>query len=169
MADGFINYVVEDFAIRLIGIDSTARGTSGGVLCTTRLSWLEARLSEEPDRPTIIIMHHPPVKCGVLETDKDGFSGADELGEIVKKYSNIERILCGHIHLVSHARWHGTIVSTAPSMGMQLGLDLTMTKESEFVLEAPGYQLHYWTPQKNLITHTVYVREINGPYPFEDQ
>ncbi len=34
--------------------------------------------------------------------------------------------------------------------------------------EAPGYQLHYYTPEKNLVSHTIYVRDIDGPYLFEE-
>jgi hypothetical protein len=137
-------------------------------LCEERLAWLETRLSEQPNRPTIIFMHHPPVKCGVLETDEDGFIGADALAKIVRQYTNIERIICGHIHLPTHTRWHGTIISTAPGMGMRLGLDLTMAKDSEFFLEAPAYLLHHWTPQNNLITHTIRVEKADGPYPFAE-
>jgi 3',5'-cyclic-AMP phosphodiesterase len=166
---GFSNYVIEDFDIRLIAVDSTRPGVPGGDICQTRATWLDQCLSEAKDRPTVIFMHHPPVKCGVLETDIDGFSGADLLGDVIGKYTNIERVLCGHIHLPAHVRWRGTVVSTAPSMGMQLGLDLILQRPSEFTLEAPGYQLHFWTPQKDLVTHTVYVREVNGPYLFEDQ
>jgi len=167
--EGFFNYVIEGFDIRLIALDSTAPGEPGGEICVRRAAWLDEILRQAGEQPTIIFMHHPPLKCSVLETDEDGFKGADLLGEVVGKYRNIERILCGHIHLTIHARWCGTIVSTAPSMGLQLGLDLTMTRESEFFLDAPGYQLHHWTPQNNLITHTVYVRDLDGPYPFEEQ
>ncbi len=65
--------------------------------------------------------------------------------------------------------WNDTVISTAPSMGMQLVLDLTLKRESEFVLEAPAYHLHYWTTDKNLITHTVVVKPVDGPYLFEEQ
>ncbi len=164
----FINYVIEDFEIRLIGMDSTIEGGDGGELCKARLEWLEKQLSEQPHRPTIVFMHHPPVKCGVIESDLDGFIGADELGNIVENYSNIERIICGHIHLPTHSRFHGTIVSTAPSIGTRLGLDLTMKKESEFFLDDPAYQLHHWTKYKNLITHTIRLNEVDGPYAFEE-
>ena len=164
----FINYVVEGSEIRLIGMDSTIANASGGELCDARLAWLDERLSEQPHQPTIIFMHHPPIKCGVLESDADGFIGADRFAEIVEKYSCIERILCGHIHLPTHSRFHGTIVSTAPSIGIRLGLDLTMTRESEFYLGAPGYQLHHWTKYKNLITHTVHLNNDDGPYEFKE-
>ena len=163
---GFSNYVINNFDVRMIALDSTDPGGPGGEICQARAAWLDQQLSEDIQKPTVIFMHHPPVKCGVLETDVDGFSGADLLGQVVNKYTNIESIICGHIHLPIHVRWRGTVVSTAPSMGMQLGLDLTLKRPSEFVLEAPAYQLHYWTPQKDLVTHTVYVREVDGPYPF---
>lgn len=166
--DGLLNYVIEGYDVRLVALDSTIPGAPGGEVCETRAAWLDKRLSEAEHQPTVIFMHHPPIRCGVIETDVDGFIGADRLGNVIEKYTNIERVICGHIHLLVHARWCGTVVSTAPSMGMQLVLDLTLQRPSEFTLEAPGYQLHYWTPEKNLITHTITVRESVDPYLFED-
>ena len=154
--ENFINYVIEGYEIRLIGMDSTIPDAPGGEICDRRANWLEARLAEQPEQPTIIFMHHPPVKCGVIETDMDGFTGAKRLGDIISGYSNIERILCGHIHLEAHVRWHGTIVSTAPSMGLQLSLDLTLEKPSQFYVEFPGYQLHYYH-RKNTLYHTQFM------------
>jgi len=168
MDQGFMNYVIEGYDIHLIGMDSTAPGTPGGEICNTRAMWLDERLSEANEQPTIIFLHHPPVKCGVSETDIDGFIGADRLGDVIEKYTNIERVICGHIHLQAHVRWRGTVVSTAPSTGMQRVLDFTLERPSEFVLEAPGYQLHYWSSERNLVSHTIYVREIDGPYLFEE-
>ena len=167
--DGFLNYVIDGPELRIIALDSTRRGFAGGELCATRLAWLQERLDEEKNQPTIIAMHHPPVNCGVLETDIDGFGGADELGSLIAGFDNIHAVICGHIHLPVQTRWCGTIVSTAPSTGMQLGLDLTMKRPSEFYLNAPGYQLHHFTRDKNLITHTIYVNQTDdGPYPFQE-
>ena len=118
-SDGFLSYVIEGYDVRLIALDSTIPGEPGGKICEKRASWLDMRLSEAQHQPTVIFMHHPPIKCGVIETDVDGFIGADRLGNVVARYSNIERVICGHIHLLAHARWCGTVVSTAPSMGMQ--------------------------------------------------
>ncbi len=163
----FINYVIEDYPIRLIGMDSTIPGAPGGKIDDASAKWLNGKLAEQPKKPTIIFMHHPPVKCGVIETDMDGFTGAKKLGDIISAYFNIERILCGHIHLEAHIKWYGTIVNTAPSMGLQLGFDLTLEKPSQFYVEPPGYQLHYYHGEKHLISHTVYVKDMNGPYLFK--
>ncbi len=162
----FINYVVEGYDIRFIGMDSSIPDAPGGEIDPKRCHWLEKQLAIESKKPTIIFMHHPPAKCGVLETDEDGFIGAERLGEIIAKYTNIEGILCGHIHLAAHLGWRNTVISCAPSMGLQLGLDLTLTRPSEFILEAPGYLLHYFTPEANLVTHLISVKEVDGPYLF---
>lgn len=150
----------------MIALDSTIPQSPGGEVTEVQGAWLDGKLSEKPTQPTLIFMHHPPVNCGVLETDVDGFSGKDILGEIISRHRHVEKIICGHIHLPVNTRWQGTVVSTAPSMGMQLALDLKMKRESEFVLEPPAYQLHYWTPDKNLITHTIVVKSVDGPYFF---
>ena len=165
---GFINYVIDDYPLRLIALDSTRAGDHpGGEVCTARAAWLEQQLSQHPDRPTLIFTHHPPLKMGVLETDRDGFIGAERLGAIVQKYRCIERLLCGHVHLPMFAGWRGAIVSTAPSIGLQLRLDLTMELPSQFYVADPACQLHHWTAEHELITHTLEIRQRPGPYPFE--
>lgn len=165
----FINFVIENQELRLIALDSTIPGAPGGELGLKRLTWLEAQLNSKPDQPSLILMHHPPVDCSLRETRIDGFIGAEQLGKIVARFANIERICCGHIHLLTHTRWHGTIVTTAPSMGLQLHLDLTMRAPSQWVPEDPGFLLHHWTRERNLITHAITVRDRGGPFPFEDQ
>lgn len=162
----FINYVIDGFDVRFIALDSTVAGEPGGKICAKRAAWLNQCLSEQCDKATIIFMHHPPVKLGVRETDVDGFKGADMLANVIKKYSNIERILCGHIHLPAFVRWQGTVVSTAPSMGMQLFMDLTMQQPSQFVPVSPAYQLHHWTSDNILVSHTIHVNETHKAYPF---
>lgn len=166
--ENFLNYVVDGFDIRLIGMDSSTPDGPGGELCETRINWLEEQLEKKTEKPTIIFMHHPPAKCGVLETDEDGFSGADSLGKLLVKYDHIKAVLCGHIHLTSHMAWSGTVINTAPSMGMQLVLDLTLTQPSAFTLESPGYLLHFFNPDKNLVSHSVTVKETDGPYCFRE-
>jgi 3',5'-cyclic AMP phosphodiesterase CpdA len=164
----FINYVIEGYDIRLIALDTTSPGESGGEVCETRLTWLKKQLSIERDKPTIIFMHHPPAKFRVLETDKGEFIGVDKLGDLIQKHQNIKRILCGHIHMSAHLGWCGTIISVAPSMGLEIVLDLTLKRPSEFTMEAAAYQLHYLTPEKNLVSHLITVKDKDGPYRFKE-
>ena len=161
-SDKFIYYVIEHQDIRLIAMDTTKPGEAGGEICANRAAWLDESLSQAPHKPTIIFMHHPPLKFGTLETDKDGFDGDDLLADVITKYTNIERIICGHIHSQAFAKWAGTIVSTAPSMGMLRVLDFTLRKPSQFFIDDPVFQLHYWSLDKNLISHNVRIGDMEG-------
>jgi len=136
-SEGKIDNVFEDSDLRLIALDSTLPGSPGGEITDAQASLLDARLNEKPTQPTMIFMHHPPLKCGILETDVDGFIGKELLGSVISKHHHIEKIICGYIQVPINASWNDTVISTAPSMGMQLVLDLTLKRESEFVLEAP--------------------------------
>ncbi len=164
----FINYVIDDFDKCLIGLDTTWPGNPGGQFCPERASWLDEQLAATNGRPTIIFMHHPPVKCGVLETDEDGFDGVELLKDIVSRHDNIERILCGHIHLPVSAQWCGIQVNSASSTGMLLGLDLSLQLPSQFYLDEPSYLLHYSNDDGLLITHMVSTRNNDGPFSFEE-
>ena len=56
----FLHYAVEDYPVRLVALDSVSAGDRKGAFRSQRLAWLDASLSREPQRPTILFMHHPP-------------------------------------------------------------------------------------------------------------
>ena len=103
------------------------------------------------------------------ETYVDGFVGKGLLGSVISKHHHVKKIICGHIHVPINISWNDTVISTALCLRGKLVLDLTLKRESEFVLEEPTYDINYWTLDKNLITHSVVVKPIDGPYLFEEQ
>ena len=167
---GFFNYVIDDYDMRLIGLDSLQEGKSSGKFSEKPAEWLSDCLDQyNDDKPTLLFMHHPPVKCGIAETDLQVFKGKKRLGKIISKHSNIEQILCGHIHTQVHIRWKGSIISTAPSTtGMKIEPDLTLKKPSQFFLDSPNYLLHYWSPDENMITYHIEVSTLEGPFLFDE-
>jgi 3',5'-cyclic AMP phosphodiesterase CpdA len=165
-ADGFLQYAIEHWPVRLIALDTLTPGAAHGELCERRLDWLEARLSES-DKPTVLFMHHPPFDCGMTEFDNARLNvGAERLSEIVQKHPNVERILCGHVHRPIQIRWAGTLVSVAPSTAHQAALDLAPEAPLMFSMEPPAVALHQWLPGTGLVTHLSYVGNYDGPYPF---
>jgi Icc protein len=166
--DGFIQYVVEDHAVRLIGLDTVSPGEAGGVLCGDRLAWLETQLAAAPDRPTVVFLHHPPFNTGITHMDAIGLAGSAAFATVIRRHPQVERVLAGHLHRPIQARWAGTLASTAPSPAHQVLLDLTPDAAPGFTLEPPGYQLHLFTPEIGLVSHTVTIGNFAGPYPFRD-
>jgi 3',5'-cyclic-AMP phosphodiesterase len=59
-AAGKLSYVIEPFGVRVVVLDSTVEGKTGGLFSEEDGVWLEAALSGAPQRPTIVALHHPP-------------------------------------------------------------------------------------------------------------
>ena len=160
----FLNYVIDQWPIRLIALDTVIPGKISGELCAERLNWLADRLAEEPLKPTLIFMHHPPIKSGISAMDRHGFdSGGSEMGAIVENYSNIERVVCGHLHRPITVRWHGTVLSVAPSTAHQIGLNMLEGARQQIVMEPPACHLHMWRQDTGIISHTSYTGEYEVP------
>jgi 3',5'-cyclic-AMP phosphodiesterase len=126
-------------------------------------------LAAATDRPTLLLMHHPPFVTGVGQMDQYGLSGRAAFAEIILRHSQIERILCGHLHRAIESRFAGTIAGTAPSTAHQLVLDFRPEAPLKFALEPPGYQLHYWREGMSLVTHTAAIGDWAGPYRFRKE
>ena len=157
-ADGFLQYAVEDYPLRLLALDTLVEGKGGGELCQDRLRWLDRTLAAQPNRPTAVLMHHPPFATGIGYMDGHGLENAAGLAEIVARYPHIERILCGHLHRAIDRRFAGTVAGTAPSTAHQIRLNLVPESRISFVFEPPGYQLHLWR-DGGLTTHTAVIGE----------
>jgi 3',5'-cyclic-AMP phosphodiesterase len=163
----FLHYTVEDWPVRLIALDTIEPFEDGGRLCAARQAWLEARLAEQPRRPTLIMTHHPPFPTGIAHMDRMALAAPQFLAEIVRRHGHVVRVISGHVHRSIQAPFAGTIASTAPSTAHQVMLDLTPDGEARFMLEPPGFQLHLWRPESGLVTHTAVVDAFPGPFPFE--
>jgi len=131
------------------------------------MAWLEAELAKEPTTPTLLFMHHPPMKCAVQETDLPPLQNANLLAEVVKNHKQIERILCGHIHLPVQAMWQGRLVCSAPSLGMRLKFDPSLAEDSAFLVTAPSYLLHMHNGDGELISHQILLDNPAGPFGFD--
>ena len=155
--EGFLNYVIEEYPLRMVGLDTLVPGEAGGELCGDRLRWIDDALEAAPDRPTLILMHHPPFRTGIAPMDRMGLRGSADFAEIIRRHPQVERICCGHVHRAIECRFAGTIAGTAPSTAHQVTLDLRSNEPLTFAFEPPGYQLHYWREEVGLVTHTAQI------------
>ncbi|HJO69632.1 MAG TPA: phosphodiesterase [Rhodospirillales bacterium] len=162
----FLHYVIEAYPLRLIGLDTVIGGRDSGAMCAARLAWLDARLAEAPDRPTIVFMHHPPFTTGLEYMDRASFAGASALEAIIRANPQIERVLCGHLHRPIQRRWAGTVAAVAPSTAFQMPLALAGDAPGIVLEPAAGY-LHLWRPEIGLVTHLLPLADHPGPFPFD--
>jgi Icc protein len=163
-AQGFLQFAVEDYPLRLVALDTHIPGKGGGALCDERLAWLDGTLSAAPNRPTLLLMHHPPFATGIEYMDRHGLEDAAAFCSVIARHPQVERILCGHLHRAIDRRFAGTVAGTAPSTAHQIRLDLRSGAPLRFMFEPPGYQLHLWQGG-GLVTHTAVIGDWPGPDP----
>jgi len=164
-----VQYVIDAHALRIVALDTVIPGESGGALDEERISWLDRTLAQAPGRPTVVLMHHPPFTTHIGHMDAYGLRDPEPLAAVIRRHPQVERLLCGHVHRPIEVRFAGTIAATAPSPAHQVALDLGVHAPGQFVMEPPAYRLHAYTPETGLVTHTAYVGEFAGPYPFRGQ
>ena len=75
--------------LRLLLCDTIVPGQEGGAYDAERLAWLEAELTSAPEAPTLIAMHHPPIRTGIPAFDEIGLPDADRraFAELVAGHS----------------------------------------------------------------------------------
>jgi Icc protein len=163
---GFLHYTVEDYPLRIVALDTNIPGQHPGELCAERLAWLDQTLAAAPDKPTLVMMHHPPFATGIEHMDRSGLREPEKFAAVVGRHKQIERIVCGHMHRTISRRFAGTIAGTAPSTAHQLVLDINPGSRAQFTFEPPGYQLHLWRDGEGLVSHTAVFGDWPGPYPY---
>ncbi len=161
----FVQYTVEDLPVRLVMLDTVVPGFGHGLLCDARLEWLEATLAAKQDKPTIVVMHHPPFVCGIRHMDAINLLNADAFAAVIARHPQVKRILCGHHHRPINAAVGHAIASIAPSVAHQVEFDLT-DDPGAWNLEPAAFQVHVALPEAGLVSHTVYVENFPGPFPF---
>jgi 3',5'-cyclic-AMP phosphodiesterase len=135
----FLHHVFDDFPTRLIALDSLIPERQQGAFCPDRIQWLEGTLAAEPDRPTILFIHHPPFNVGTYYVD--GYENtADQgaLAAIIAKHPQVQRLMCGHCHRSSQQVWAASEATTMASVAC----DLRWGVDAAHLQTVPIYQLH---------------------------
>lgn len=162
----FVQYVVEDYPLRLVMLDSVVAGAGYGLLCPKRIDFLERTLAAAPEKPTLLVLHHPPMLSGSEGMDKIHLRNTAELGALLERHRQVERILTGHHHRAIVGRLGQAIVIVSPAVVHQTELNLSPDIPDQLVLEPPAFQLHLHLPDGAIVSHTAYVERFPGPYPF---
>jgi 3',5'-cyclic-AMP phosphodiesterase len=159
VADGFVQYAFELGGMRFLILDTLENGRHGGGFCDTRAAWLRARLDEDQETPTILVLHHPPIEVGIdwMNTHPQETWVAN-LSAAMADAPNIKGMLCGHVHRNIVAAWRGTAIAVCASTAPQVTLDLrpidldAPDNRPMIIADAPAYALHYWNGRE-LVTH----------------
>lgn len=138
-----IQYALDLASFRVLMLDTIVPGSDGGALDTGRLDWLGSELAREPDRPTLIAMHHPPLATTVPVWDEIALATADReaLQRLVAANSQVIGLVAGHLHRTVFTTLADRPVLAAPSVYEQAKLDFSLT-DFEMSADPPGFAVH---------------------------
>lgn len=148
----YFQYVVDDFPVRLIALDTINAQSNQGAYCQDRAEDLRTWLSSNSDKPTAMFMHHPPFEVteSKFPLQYDPWEGAERLASALKNQTHVIRGFCGHAHRDSKGLVEGVPFSCVPSIARDLRLG-----EFEAELEnIPLYHIHEFNSVDGFTTKT---------------
>jgi len=139
--NGFVNFTINTTQGRIIALDTLAPKTASGVLCRTRLTWLEHELAAARDAgdAVYIFMHHAPIDVGVDAMDAIKLENVEDFADVVQQYECIRHIFFGHLHRPCHGSWRGIPFSTVYGTAHQTALKLESGTPLYSSHEDPAY------------------------------
>lgn len=108
------------------------------------LAWLDERLGEEPERPTLLAVHHTPLATGLPGWDAINLTAADReaLAAVVARHPQLRAVVGGHLHRIAAGSLAGCAVLSAPSTYLQALPDFNLEAEDVEMVGPPGFALH---------------------------
>ncbi|ACS87374.1 MULTISPECIES: 3',5'-cyclic-AMP phosphodiesterase [Musicola] len=104
---------------QVILLDSQVFGVPHGELSDYQLEWLERRLSAQPGRHTLLMLHHHPQPSGCSWLDQHSLRNAHSLDALLSRFPQVKTVLCGHIHQEMDIDWNGRRLLATPSTCVQ--------------------------------------------------
>jgi Icc protein len=163
---GALHYCFDEHPVRIVVLDTCQPGAHHGEVDASGLAWLAQTLSANRDKPTLVVMHHPPFVSGIPYLDGYRLAASAPLADVLRRFDNIEAVLCGHVHRTMVKRWAGTVVISCPSTTTEIALQLKADARPQSFLGPSAYLLHRWHADQGLVTHLCHVEPGAGPYPF---
>lgn len=154
-SEGFVQSEARAAGVRVLGLDTQREGRDDGELDDDRLAWLEQRLAEAPDAPTILAMHHPPAPIGLPNLDAIALrpDDATRLAKLVARHRQVVRIVAGHVHRAATTALAGVPVFTCPSVFLPARPDHVAGPPITLVDGPVGLALHVPTSDGGIASH----------------
>jgi Icc protein len=152
---GHLGTVIDTHPVRLVLVDTTDPVRHDGVVPPERAEWLDRVLAAQPDRPTLVAMHHPAFRSGIWWMDAITMADDDRarFEAVILRHPQVRQVIAGHLHRPVSSAMGSTVLTVCPSTVHQIGLALGADAAPVLTTEPPSLQLHQWTGRA-FVTHT---------------
>lgn len=105
-ANGYLQYLIDDFPVQIMMLDSVAEQGNQGDFCHERSAYLKVMAGHDPSRPCVAFIHHPPFlthNCpqSLHYTDQQTMT---RLGDQLSEVPGMVGIISGHVHRFEHGK-----------------------------------------------------------------
>lgn len=143
---GFLQYVIDDYPVRLIGLDTHVPGKDYGLLCQERLRWLEETLKENASKPTLLFMHHFPMEVNQKCFEDISCRLEGDFEKLIHSSPQILGVVAGHYHKMCMSLFGGKMCVVAPSVAPSHYFAADEDKHVTGIdLVCPSFVLHRWS------------------------
>lgn len=160
-----MRYALDDFATRLLFIDSSQQGNPAGWLTDKTLTWLEGQLSDCCAKPVAIFMHHPPLLLGNAQMDSIACENGHRLLELIRRFPLLQRIFCGHNHCLTITQYHQAMIATIPATVHQIPY-YHADSRPYYDMSPPSCLIHR-QPGKQWISYQRSLAHYAGPWLYD--
>jgi 3',5'-cyclic AMP phosphodiesterase CpdA len=148
----FIDYAIEDYPIRLIGLDTLSEGNNKGDFGRERIERMMKLIGADSKKPVAIFLHHPPFEVPV-GPDPLNFVTAEAMAELraaLQRSGRIAGIFCGHVHRLTE----GHVGKIPATVVTSIATTLRKGSYPAEMNERPIYYIHTFDPAGGFATET---------------
>ncbi len=147
----FVQYVIEDHAVRLIALDTLGAGNKGD-FCRKRFRNLTDLVAAETAKPIAVFTHHPPFQVteGPEPFHFETHDAISRLHSALRHSGRIVAVFSGHIHRAASGDVAGIRATAAPAVATTL----RHGPYPAHVKSRPVYQVHRFDPIFGFTTET---------------
>ena len=156
IGEEFLQYSLDVLDHRLIAVDTTTEDSNLGFLNFDRFVHLDKMLSEKPNCPTLLFMHHPPINLSISKIPKyeyENYHMVKSFAEIIDRHPQIIAFLCGHIHRSFNGWINSCPLRVMPPLSKSLNIDTI----SYPTIPQIAFNLHSFTENKPMGTRVIIV------------
>ena len=123
---------------QILLLNSRVDGESYGYLDDAQLQMLTAGLQQNPDKHTLLALHHHVAPVNSPWMDSTSVKNADQLAQVLAPHSNVRGIIHGHVHQARDYTFADLPVMATPATSVQFAPDC-----DEFQVDSlmPGFRV----------------------------
>lgn len=157
---GFINYVIDDYPVCLIGLDTLVQGKDYGSICEERFIWLNQVMELKKEKPKLIFMHHPPAKIGHKIFDSINCVVPHDFEKLISTQKHLLGIITGHYHHLCVTSYGNKSCFIAPSISPVHYFTHPQDDDvTALELQDPAITLHKWHGGEVITSHVLHLKE----------